>query len=49
VRGRTAKVHVPEHRALRLVVEKPVVTIKITPAGHCVNPVFELKGAPRLS
>jgi hypothetical protein len=39
--------HVPERRALRLVVDKPVVTIKITAAGHCVNPVFELRGAPK--
>lgn len=38
--------YVPERRALRLVVEQPVVTIKIIPAGHCVNPVFELQGAP---
>ncbi|MDD2765082.1 MAG: hypothetical protein PHE83_14040 [Opitutaceae bacterium] len=39
--------YVPERRALRLVVEKPIVTIVIKPAGHCVNPVFELSAAPK--
>lgn len=31
---------------MRLVVENKDVTIKITPAGCCMNPVFELSGAP---
>ena len=37
----------PERRALRLVVEKPVVTIALKPAGCCVNPVFELNSEPK--
>ncbi|MGD0896748.1 MAG: hypothetical protein ABR915_02860 [Thermoguttaceae bacterium] len=39
--------YAPERRALRLVVEKPAVTITLKPAGHCVNPVFELSSAPK--
>ena len=42
-----AEPYVPERRALRLVVEKPIVTIAIQPVGHCVNPVFELSAAPK--
>jgi hypothetical protein len=39
--------YAPERRALRLVVEKPSVAIALKPSGHCVNPVFELRGAPK--
>jgi len=42
-----AELYAPERRALRLVVEKPIVTIAIKPEGHCVNPVFELGAAPK--
>ena len=42
-----ADLYAPERRALRLVVEKPTVTIALKPAGHCVNPVFELSSAPK--
>ncbi len=42
-----AESYAPERRALRLVVEKPTVTIGIKPAGHCVNPVFEMGSAPK--
>jgi hypothetical protein len=38
----------PERRALCLTVQNRKVTIAITPAGHCLNPVFELKGAPQV-
>ena len=31
---------------MRLVVEERHVTVTIKPAGQCVNPVFELGGAP---
>lgn len=38
----------PERRALRLVVEaRGGITIVIKPAGCCVNPVFELRDAPK--
>lgn len=37
----------PERRALCLVVENRKVTIAIKPDGWCVNPVFELRGAPK--
>jgi len=37
--------YAPERRALRLTVEDNTVTITITPAGRCVNPVFELANA----
>jgi hypothetical protein len=36
-----------ERRAMRLVVEKKDVTMTIKPSGRCVNPVFELTGAPK--
>jgi hypothetical protein len=39
--------YAPERRAFRLQVEGPTATIKITPTGRCVNPVFELEGAPK--
>jgi hypothetical protein len=42
-----AEPYAPERRALRLVVEKPTVTIALKPEGHCVNPVFELSAAPK--
>jgi len=42
-----AQSYVPERRALRLIVEKETVAITITPTPRCVNPVFELKGAPK--
>ena len=38
--------YAPERRALRLTVQSKTVAITITPAGCCVNPVFELKDAP---
>ena len=38
----------PERRALCLTVQNKKVTIAITPVGHCLNPVFELKGAPKV-
>jgi hypothetical protein len=38
---------VPERRALYLTVQNKKVKIAITPAGLCMNPVFELKGALR--
>jgi hypothetical protein len=41
-----AESYVPERRAIRLVVEEPTVVIEIKPIGACVNPVFELAGAP---
>ena len=36
----------PERRAVQLIVEAARVTLTIKPAPHCVNPVFELIGAP---
>jgi hypothetical protein len=39
--------YVPERRALRLHVLGPSVTIRLKPEPVCVNPVFELDGAPR--
>jgi hypothetical protein len=39
--------YVPERRAIRLIAEDKTVTITIKPAGACVNPVFELTGAPK--
>jgi hypothetical protein len=39
--------YVPERRAIRLVVEAPEVAITIKPGPPCVNPVFELDGAPK--
>ena len=38
--------YVPERRAYRVIVEEPTVTITIKPALRCVNPAFELLGAP---
>jgi hypothetical protein len=38
--------YAPERRAIRLVVEAPEITIAIKPGPPCVNPVFELDGAP---
>ncbi len=37
----------PERRAIHLVAEGPEVTITIRPGSPCVNPVFEIDGAPR--
>lgn len=36
-----------ERRATLLTVEKPTVSLTITPTTPCVHPVFELQGAPR--
>ncbi len=49
VQGATlaAEPYAPERRALCLNVENNAVVVKITPVGHCVNPVFELKGAAK--
>lgn len=44
---RDSDMYVPERRSLCLVVEKKTVRIKITPDSWCVNPVFELKNAPK--
>ena len=41
-----AESYLPERRATRLVVEADTVTIHIKPDVACVNPVFELTGAP---
>jgi hypothetical protein len=38
--------YVPERRAMRLVADSPSIEIKVKTATHCVNPVFELAGAP---
>lgn len=37
----------PERRALRLVAEQSAITIRLKPAEHTVNPVFEIDRAPR--
>jgi hypothetical protein len=37
----------PERRALCLTVKQKSVSVTITPAKHCMNPVFELKNAPK--
>ena len=42
-----AESYLPERRAMRLVVDEPVVTIQVKPATPCVHPVFELDGAPK--
>lgn len=42
-----AEAYVPERRALRLAVEASDVSVTIRPGTPCVNPVFELTGAPR--
>jgi hypothetical protein len=39
--------YVSERRAIRLVVDDSVVTITLKPTVRCVNPVFELRGAPQ--
>jgi hypothetical protein len=36
-----------ERRATLLTVEKPIVSITITPTTPCVHPVFELQNAPK--
>ena len=36
-----------ERRAIRLVVEDPIVTITLKPTARCVNPVFEFQGASK--
>ena len=36
-----------ERRATLLTVEKPVVSLMITPSTPCVHPVFELHDAPK--
>jgi len=41
-----AESYIPERRAIRLMVEEKSVTMTIKPAPRCVNPVFELAGAP---
>src|SRR6266436_3779156 len=38
--------YVPERRAIRLVAEGREVAVTIKPGPPCVNPVFELAGAP---
>ena len=37
--------YVQERRAIGMIVESPDVTLNLTPAEFCVNPVFELDGA----
>jgi hypothetical protein len=39
--------YLPERRAMRLIVEKPALSITLKPTGRSVNPVFELIGAPK--
>jgi len=39
--------HVPERRAIRLIVDGPTVSITLKPSVRCVNPVFELLKAPK--
>lgn len=41
------ELYAPERRALRLIVEQPIVTVLLKPVEHCVNPVFELSSAPK--
>ena len=36
-----------ERRATLLTVEKPIVSLMITPSTSCVHPVFELQNAPK--
>ncbi len=38
--------YVPERRAIRLVAEGREIAITIRPAVPCINPVFEIDGAP---
>lgn len=42
-----AESYVPERRAMRLVVEAPIVTLTVKPTSACVHPVFELEHAPQ--
>lgn len=42
-----AESYFPERRAMRLVVDRPIVTIKVKPSTACVHPVFELEEAPK--
>jgi hypothetical protein len=42
-----AEFSAPERRVLRLVVDNRNVTVAIKPDGWCVNPVFELRSAPK--
>ena len=39
--------YVSERRAIRLVIESRDVTIVLKPTVRCVNPVFELRAAPK--
>ena len=39
---------VSERRAIRLTVEDPSVTITLKPTVRCINPVFELRSAPKV-
>jgi hypothetical protein len=39
---------VSERRAIRLTVEEPSVTITLKPTVRCINPVFELRSAPKV-
>ncbi|MBN1341299.1 MAG: hypothetical protein JXQ73_01390 [Phycisphaerae bacterium] len=39
--------YVPQRRAIRVRVERSVVTITVKPSRPCVHPVFELLGAPK--
>ena len=39
--------YVSERRAIRLVIESRAVTIVLKPTVRCVNPVFELRAAPK--
>lgn len=38
--------YAPERRAIRLVIERPEVVVRIKPAVGCMHPVFELRNAP---
>jgi hypothetical protein len=40
--------YVGERRVIRLIVEEPSVTITLKPIARCVNPVFELRAAPKV-
>jgi len=37
-----------ERRAIRLIAEDPIATITLKPTVRCVNPVFELRDAPKI-
>jgi hypothetical protein len=39
--------YAPERRAIRLIAEGPEIAITIKPGSPCVNPVFEIDGAPK--